>query len=310
QLVLGSLAGIAVEPLDNALIELHGSERVLAALAVATRYAGLLVAPMHLSADYSHAAIDVQHISSLEIFAGLLLAACSLGAAWRYLRRPDVPGLGMVWLVVCFSPLVNVLFPIGTILAERLTYAPSLGFCLFLGWALVRSRRHLGPRLMPTLGLALLLVLGLRTTARCADWRSERSLFQAVVAHYPESARGHKGLAKALSDAGQLAAAEGHYRRAIEIYPRFDTAHYNLGILLHGTARFEEALVHFERACSLRPTFADAHLNRGAALFQLGRVSQALAATQRALALRPDWDLALQNLSDIQATINRQGNGP
>ena len=117
-------------------------------------------------------------------------------------------------------------------------------------------------------------------------------------------------MAKALSDAGQLAAAEGHYRRAIEIYPRFDTAHYNLGILLHGTARFEEALVHFERACSLRPTFADAHLNRGAALFQLGRVSQALAATQRALALRPDWDLALQNLSDIQATINRQGNGP
>ena len=145
------------------------------------------------------------------------------------------------------------------------------------------------------------------TAARCADWRDELSLFGAVVAVHLESAKGHKGLAKALREAGRLAEAETHYRRAIEIYPRFDTAHYNLGILLYATARLDEALFHFERACALRPTFADAHLNRGAALFKLGRLTEAIASTRRALELRPGWSSARQNLHDIEAVIDRHG---
>jgi tetratricopeptide (TPR) repeat protein len=305
--VLGGVAGVDVEPLDNALIELQGMDRILAALAVATRYPALLVAPLHLSADYSYAAIDVQHLAGIEIAGGLLLAAFSIAATWRFISRPDTPTLAMAWLVVSFVPVVNVLFPIGTILAERLTYTPSVGFALGLGWAIVAASNHLGSRPTRALGLALLLVMGLRTAARCADWRDGARLFQAVVEVYPESARGHKGLAGALRDAGQLAAAESHYRRAIEIYPRYYTAHYNLGILLHDTARIEQALQHFEQACALRPTFADAHLNRGTALFQLGRLAQALAATSRAVELRPDWVVARQNLNDIQAALDRQG---
>ena len=107
------------------------------------------------------------------------------------------------------------------------------------------------------------------------------------------------------SDLGRLAEAETHYREAIGIYPRFDTAHYNLGILLLETARADEALFHFERACALRPTFADAHLNRGVALFQLGRLSESREATLRAVELRPAWDVAQQNLQDVEGVIDQ-----
>jgi tetratricopeptide (TPR) repeat protein len=212
-----------------------------------------------------------------------------------------------MWLMVCFAPFVNVLFPIGTILAERISYAPSVGYALGVGWALDGARRHLGYRVVQRLGLALLLVLGLRTAARCTDWRDELQLFGAVVAANPESARGHKGLAKALQDAGRVAEAEQEYRSAIEIYPRFDTAHYNLAILLHGTARYEEALSHFDRACILRPEFADAHLNRGVTLSRLGRLQESRQATQRAAELRPEWDAPRVNLQEINTAIDRQG---
>ena len=305
--VLGGLAMIEIEPLDNPLVDLQGIDRVLAALAVATRYAVLLVVPARLSADYSFAAIDVSALPIVEIGGGLLLVALVVGAAWRFRRQPDIPGLAMVWLAICFAPLVNVLFPIGTILAERISYMPSVGYALGLGWALEAARRRLGSRTRRSLALALLSVLALLTAARCADWRDELSLFGAVVAVHPESAKGHKGLAKALREAGRLAEAETHYRRAIEIYPRFDTAHYNLGILLYATARLDEALFHFERACALRPTFADAHLNRGAALFKLGRLTEAIVSTRRALELRPGWSSARQNLHDIEAVIDRHG---
>ena len=68
--VLGGLAMIEIEPLDNPLVDLQGIDRVLAALAVATRYAVLLVVPARLSADYSFAAIDVSALPIVEI-AGL-----------------------------------------------------------------------------------------------------------------------------------------------------------------------------------------------------------------------------------------------
>jgi tetratricopeptide (TPR) repeat protein len=151
------------------------------------------------------------------------------------------------------------------------------------------------------LGSALLLVLAVRTAVRCSDWRDELSLFRAVVAVHPKSAKGHKGLATALADVGRVSEAEQHYREAIDIYPRFDTAHYNLGRLLFGTMRYDEALFHFERACVLRPVHAGAHLNRGVVLFQLGRLQQAMEATRAALVARPNWDMAQDNLRDIEA---------
>ena len=126
--MLGGLAMIEIEPLDNPLVDLQGIDRVLAALAVATRYAVLLVVPARLSADYSFAAIDVSALPIVEIAGGLLLVALVVGAAWRFCRQPDIPGLAMVWLAICFAPLVNVLFPIGTILAERISYMPSVGY--------------------------------------------------------------------------------------------------------------------------------------------------------------------------------------
>jgi tetratricopeptide (TPR) repeat protein len=303
--VMGGLTTMEIEPLDNPLVDLPGAERVLAALAVATRYAILLVLPARLSADYSYAAIEVDALHILEITGGLLLVLAVAATAWRFVRQPDPPGLAMVWLAVSFAPLVNVLFPIGTILAERISYTPSIGYALGVGWALDRARHRLGTRAARSLGLALLLVLAVRTTIRCADWRDELSLFTAVVEVYPDNAKGHKGLAKALKDAGRLAEAETHYREAIGIYPRFDTAHYNLGILLLETARADEALFHFERACALRPTFADAHLNRGVALFQLGRLSESREATLRAVELRPAWDVAQQNLQDVEGVIDQ-----
>ena len=69
-IVLGGLAVIEIEPLDNPLVDLQGIDRVLAALAVATRYAVLLVAPARLSADYSFAAIDVSDLPAVDIAGG------------------------------------------------------------------------------------------------------------------------------------------------------------------------------------------------------------------------------------------------
>lgn len=53
---------------------------------------------------------------------------------------------GLALLVVPFAPASHVLFPVGTVLGERLLYLPSAGYALLLAHAAGLLRRALSPR--------------------------------------------------------------------------------------------------------------------------------------------------------------------
>lgn len=40
--------------------------------------------------------------------------------------------LGLSWTVITFLPAANLFFPVGFVVAERVLYLPSMGFCLLL----------------------------------------------------------------------------------------------------------------------------------------------------------------------------------
>ena len=40
---------------------------------------------------------------------------------------------GMIMMIIPLIPALNILFPVGTILAERLLFIPSIGFTLIVG---------------------------------------------------------------------------------------------------------------------------------------------------------------------------------
>ena len=64
-----------------------------------------------------------------------------------------------------------------------------------------------------------------------------------------------------LHDAGELAAAERHYRAAVAAQPKNATALYNLGVLLEDRAQPEAAIATYESATTIDPRHADAHFN-------------------------------------------------
>ena len=71
---------------------------------------------------------DTYFSSALFIAAALALIVISV--LYRFGRKPSLCSLGSVWMLITFSLVANVVAPIGTIMAERLLYLPSLGFCL------------------------------------------------------------------------------------------------------------------------------------------------------------------------------------
>jgi hypothetical protein len=189
------LRGMALFPLppiefpfwDNPIVGADFVTGRLAALDVIGRYCGLLVWPMRLSADYSWAQIRPE--ASVLGVVVLIAIPAALVAAWRWHRMAFFL---LTSALMVLLPSSNLLFPIGTIMAERFLYLPAIAFAIGVAALVVR---------WPIVAPVIVLSLGARTVVRNPDWASDLALGKSEVQTAPESYKSHKLLANALFEA-------------------------------------------------------------------------------------------------------------
>ncbi|XP_071485579.1 protein O-mannosyl-transferase TMTC2-like [Diadema antillarum] len=190
------------------------------------------------------------------------------------------------FLIFPFLPASNLLCYVGFVVAERILYIPSIGFCL--GLAEVTSQVWQRSEAMVRkllLGLILILVClySCKTAMRNRDWQSEESLYRAGIAVNPPKALGN--LANIYKTAGRIREAEDAYRKALTYRKNMADVHYNLGVLLQEVGRVEEAVESYQMAIKCRPRMSMAHLNLGIAMTTVGRITEAEAVYRRAAKL-------------------------
>ncbi|XP_068085342.1 protein O-mannosyl-transferase TMTC2 [Anabrus simplex] len=196
----------------------------------------------------------------------------------RGLRNTEMLLVSLSFLVVPFLPATNVLFYVGFVVAERVLYIPSVGFCLLvgLGCHVLRGTTRSGTsarRMLHGAVLLLVLVMAARTVRRAADWSDEESLYRAGIPINPPKAYGNLG--SVYSSQGRTTEAEWAYRKALEYRSNMADVHYNLGVLLQGSERYDEAVQSFQLAIQYRPTLALAHLNLGQLYERRGQCQEA-----------------------------------
>lgn len=90
--------------------------------------------------------------------------------------------LAMAFLALPFLPASNLFFYVGFVVAERVLYLPSAGWCLLCGigasklWELRKYR----PFIVVCVSLVL-LVFGTKTVLRNRDWFDEESLYRSAI---------------------------------------------------------------------------------------------------------------------------------
>jgi hypothetical protein len=173
---------------DNPLVGAGFVSARLTALDVLGRYAGLLFWPARLSSDYSWA--QIKPAASVLGILVLLAIPALLYMAWR---RHRMAFFLLAAALVTMLPSSNLLFPIGTIMAERFLYLPAIAFAVGVATLLTRV-----PRFAPAIAAVIVIALSARTIARNSDWRSDLTLGQSAVQSAPESYKSHKLLANAL----------------------------------------------------------------------------------------------------------------
>jgi Flp pilus assembly protein TadD len=288
--------------IDNPIAHLPFLQGRLTALDVIGRYAGLLVAPLRLSIDYSYNAIPAAGgwLEPRVLFGAAVVAGWAAGLILAWRRRPAA-AFGLLFVGVALGPTANLLFPIGTIMAERLLYLPSVGLCLLAGDLAARVRRPEGAARRRALvwGAAcavLLALLAARGVARLRDWRDDRTIFRRATEVVPGSVRAQYNYGTASEEAGDDAAAQAAYERALGVWPHFGDAHYNLAGIHARRSRWDDAVLHYRLAVSEAPADVRYLVNLGRALNAAGSPREAAEVLERAAGLDPSSDLAFTNL--------------
>jgi Tfp pilus assembly protein PilF len=307
---------------DNPLMSAGFWTARLTALKVIGKYLWLFVWPARLSPDYSYNAVPLfgWHPADWEDAKALIALAVCLGAAllavrWYRTRKPLF--FFLVFFFVALAPTSNLAILIGSIMAERFVYLPSIGLagCVVAAiCALGRqvSRQRLLDMRAAWIALGILcLACAVRTYARNFDWLDERSLWTSAVDVCPGSAKTHNNLGYALAQLpGRLPDAIAEYQAALRIEPDYAVAHNNLGLALANSGgRWQEAIAEYRAALRIDPDLAAAHFDLGSALAQLpGRLPDAIAQYEAALRIEPGNGAAHNNLG--LALLNGGGRLP
>ena len=300
-----------MDPFSNPVAaETEQTVRILSYALVHGIYGKLLVWPSFLCYDYSFDAVPL--VRSLADCRLLLPISCYLAfmmlttLSLRLLRMPArqrddaVPIVGIAILILSFFPMSNLLFPVGTMVAERLLYIPSAGLLV----AIVGISRH---RYSHIALIAAGLVMTFLTAKRVVEWSSPEAITLADASKQPRSTRAQYNLAtlhmsnkrydEALTSfeavmaldptdrdcmplyhAGQIQIYKGNHKAAEDLLARAVEGHFSpllvneeevfhdYALALWFAEKPRDAILNFEKSLSINGTFAKGFNNLGCAL--------------------------------------------
>ena len=159
-------------------------------------------------------------------------------------RKATVLSLSLI--VFPYIPASNLFFPVGFVVAERVLYVPSMGFCMLVAlgtWRLLQNNKFSGTLVAATkLGLVILLATHVaKTLVRNRDWQSDTTLFLSAVRVNPNNGKVYNNLGSEYEKVENHSYAEALFRKATLVQPDDIGAFINLGRVLKAQERLEEA---------------------------------------------------------------------
>ncbi|XP_049522366.1 protein O-mannosyl-transferase Tmtc3 isoform X3 [Dermacentor silvarum] len=298
--------------------------------------AWLLLFPHALCCDWTMGSValvrsvaDPRNAATLSLYGALAALAYVALFPGRRARPADdqqnVIFLSLSLLVFPFLPASNLFFPVGFVVAERVLYMPSMGFCLLVahGWHTL-IKNYADSRLTKNFlwfGLLLLLTThSLKTFVRNFEWESEYSIFMAGLKVNSQNAKLYNNVGHALEGQGDYAQALEYFLKAASVQPDDIGAHMNVGRTYNNLLMFEEAETAFRKAKDLLPRpkpgepykarIAPNHLNVFLNLANLisrnsSRLEEADGLYRQAISMRVDYIQAYINRGDILIKLNR-----
>ncbi len=277
-------------------------QRVLIAGRSMGFYLGKAIAPVRLSMVYPRWETVVWWPLAAVIV--LLLAAW-----WGRTRWGRGPFTALGYFVLAVLPvagLVPMTFAIYSFVSDHFVYVPMLGLLAGMA-ALLTVWGECGGSVnrWTAYGTTVLLVgwFVALSFGRAGEFASSRRLWESTLVQNPHCAIAHNNLGLAIQDAGDLPAAEQHFRAALAIDPGLPAAATNLAGVLQHQGRWCDSASAYASALNRTPDPKDFN-NYGVVLLQLGEVTLARDQFLAAARLEPSMLSPHFNLYKIALAQN------
>lgn len=299
------LASAAGDQLDNPLAVVGLGTRLLGAVSVAGRYVALTVWPHRLAVDYSFNALGIGPGFVADGFSAVAIGSI-LALGWCAWRLGGATAFALLVAASAYSLVSNTVLLIGTVMAERLLYIPTIGLVLAAAPSIDRVlAQHRNTRIAMLL-LAVVCTAYAATAARRAySWRTPITLFESAVAAHPQSARARMELASAYGRVGDTTKAEAQFAEAIRILPTYAAAWYNLGNARARRGALDAAAEAYRQAVEYAPRLSQAWYNLALVEQMRGRSEAALEAYSAAAKASPRDPEAQTALGDALLAAGR-----
>lgn len=282
-----------VRKAENPLSSVRGSRPLaffLSALHVNCCHLLLLLWPAQLSIEYSYDCVPlVASLADPRAALDLLAASLVVGFGLSRLARAAASGAPaacrdvrcLAWALLPWLPASHLLFPIGTYIAERLLYLPSVGAAMLLAQLAAPSSSRAPPRppARPRERLLSAALLGLlcaaaasRTLVRNLDWLNNDTAFGA----------------------------------ALRVCPRSAKLQMQTGVRLLGEGNVSGALSRFDAARSIDAAFCDLDFQEAKARLATGNVRAAVPLLNASLTCAFTVNSALPMLMELYRTLSTQ----
>jgi tetratricopeptide (TPR) repeat protein len=213
----------------------------------------LLLSPSQLCAEYAMGTVppvaslsDPRNLLTLATFAGLLSLSC-YSASYSHSHHRKIM-FGLCLTVLPFLPASNLFFPVGFVVAERVLYLPSMGFCMLVGFGAHRIFKSINSSalrgIFSFLIVGVLSVHSLKTGLRNLDWVSEHSIYASAVRINPNHGPMLTNLGAVYvmnKDLKNYTMAEILFKRCVDILPEYPRGLSNYAGLLEATKRRRQA---------------------------------------------------------------------
>ncbi|MCM3874901.1 MAG: tetratricopeptide repeat protein, partial [Thermoanaerobaculia bacterium] len=267
-------------------------------------YLRLFVLPVGLSADTDLTLIPAWY--DTRVLAGACALAALAWVAVRCARAPRAwpVTFGLAWFAIGLLPTSSVI-PLAEPMNEHRVFLPYIGLVLSAVWGarLLLAERSLRASTVVALSLAVLLGLACGTHVRNRSWRTNEGLWADVTAKSPGNGRGWMNYGTALMARGEYQTARDCYERAALLTPNYWTLETNRGIVEDALGNPAAAEPHFKRAIELGPRQPDTHTFFARWLTRRGRGPEATGHLETALRLSPGAAPPRNLLMDLRAAV-------
>ncbi|MDP3792290.1 MAG: tetratricopeptide repeat protein [bacterium] len=256
------------------------------------------IVPYQLSSDYSFNQIPIIKNPFLhyEVYVGVTILAVVIYLLVKH--KHNVYGLSAAIFLLTYLPVSNWLVKIGTIMGERLMYAPSLGLAVLIALIINKITKgtfaaRLKVPFVIYVGLTVLLSwYGYVIIDRNRDWKNEPALLKSGYEASPNSV-------VSITNMGIIEFGNGNYRdagkwaeKALAIEPNHVPALFLVGHAYKSIGNLKSAESAWLKLVEISPNYVMAYLSLGILYYEQGRLDKAEVVLAKGFELERTWGKA------------------